>query len=266
MTLIGSLTRLGSLSRRLLAGAGAVTLCVLAAVVAGGANADGRDSAAPTPAPGGLPAPAPAPGPASAPEASSAASAAPARFAAAGPGPSGPGGGGPPRSDRAWPVAGARGGRPLLVRAWRPPPVPWAAGHRGVDLVARPGQPVRAAAPGTVSFAGTVAGRGVVAVKHAGTGEPPLRTTYEPVDAVVKEGDEVAAGQVIGTLQAGPFLSHCLKGAGGATGSGGCLHWGLLRGKIYLDPMSLLPPWMLRRPPSRLLPLSGGAGTAVISP
>ncbi|RKN76615.1 M23 family metallopeptidase [Streptomyces klenkii] len=264
MTLIGSLTRLGSLSRRLLAGAGAVTLCVLAAVVAGSANADARDSAAPAPAPGGVPAPAPAPGPASAPEASAAV--APARFAAVGPGPSGPGGSGPPPGDRAWPVAGARGGRPLLVRAWRPPPVPWAAGHRGVDLVARPGQPVRAAAPGTVSFAGTVAGRGVVAVKHAGTGEPPLRTTYEPVDAVVKEGDEVSAGQVIGTLQAGPFLSHCLKGAGGAAGSGGCLHWGLLRGKIYLDPMSLLPPWMLRRPPSRLLPLSGGAGTAVISP
>ncbi|PSJ26316.1 hypothetical protein B7P34_23615, partial [Streptosporangium nondiastaticum] len=163
-------------------------------------------------------------------------------------------------------VAGARGGRPLLVRVWRPPPVPWAAGHRGVDLVARPGQAVRAAAPGTVSFAGTVAGRGVVSVKHPGTGDPPLRTTYEPVDAVVKEGDEVAAGQVIGTLQAGPFLSHCLKGTGGAAGSGACLHWGLLRGKIYLDPLSLLPPWMLRRPPSRLLPLSGGSGTAVVSP
>ncbi len=144
--------------------------------------------------------------------------------------------------------------------------MPWAAGHRGVDLVARPGQAVRAAAPGVVSFAGTVAGRGVVAVKHAGTGEPPLRTTYEPVDAMVKEGDEVTAGQVIGTLQAGPFLSHCLKGAGGAAGSGACLHWGLLRGKIYLDPLSLLPPWMLRRPPSRLLPLSGGAGTAAVSP
>ncbi|MEH6376095.1 M23 family metallopeptidase, partial [Streptomyces sp. KLMMK] len=152
-------------------------------------------------------------------------------------------------------VSGSRGGRPLLVRAWRPPPVPWAAGHRGVDLVARAGQPVRAAAPGTVSFAGTVAGRGVVSVQHPGTGEPPLRTTYEPVQAMVEEGDQVAAGQVIGTLQAGPF--HC---------SGGCLHWGLLRGRVYLDPLSLLPPWMLRRPPSRLLPLSGGPGPAVVSP
>ncbi|MCF3105870.1 M23 family metallopeptidase [Streptomyces roseoverticillatus] len=254
MTLIGSLTRLGSFTRRLLAGAGAVTLCVLAAAVAGGTTTGARASAAPAP----VPAPAPA--------ASAAVPAASARFTAAGPGPAGPGGGGPERGDRAWPVAGARGGRPLLVRVWRPPPVPWAAGHRGVDLVARPGQAVRAAAPGTVSFAGTVAGRGVVAVKHAGTGDPPLRTTYEPVNAVVKEGDEVAAGQVIGTLQAGPSLSHCLKGAGGASGSGACLHWGLLRGKIYLDPLSLLPPWMLRRPPSRLLPLVGGAGTAVVSP
>ncbi|MGK5544238.1 M23 family metallopeptidase [Streptomyces sp. URMC 127] len=262
MALIGSFARLGSFTRRLLAGAGAVTLCVLAAAVTGGTAASARASAAaaPPPAPPPVPVPAPASAEAAVPPVAS------AGRAAAGPGPSGQGGGGPQRGDRAWPVAGARGGRPLLVRAWRPPPVPWAAGHRGVDLVARPGQPVRAAAPGTVSFAGTVAGRGVVAVKHAGTGEPPLRTTYEPVNALVKVGDEVAAGQVIGTLQAGTSLSHCLKGPGGAAGSTGCLHWGLLRGKIYLDPLSMLPPWMLRRPPSRLLPLTGGAGTAAVSP
>ncbi|MFF7727588.1 M23 family metallopeptidase [Streptomyces sp. NPDC008001] len=247
MTLIGSLTRFGSFTR-LLAGAGAVTLCVLAAAFAGGATAGAKPSAAPAPVP------APPPG------TYAAAPAGPARSPAAEPRPSGPSGssgpagGGPDRGDRAWPVAGGRGGRPLLMRAWRPPPVPWAAGHRGVDLVARAGQPVRAAAPGTVSFAGTVAGRGVVAVTHPGTGEPPLRTTYEPVDALVKQGDQVAAGQVIGTLQAGS--SHC---------SGGCLHWGLLRGKIYLDPLSMLPPWMLRRPPSRLLPMSGGTGTAAVS-
>ncbi|MFI1973106.1 hypothetical protein BLA24_23240 [Streptomyces cinnamoneus] len=152
-------------------------------------------------------------------------------------------------ADRSWPVAGARGPRPLVVGAWDPPPVRWAAGHRGVDLAARPGTPVRAAAPGRVSFAGTVAGLGVVSVELG----PGLRTTYEPVRATVREGDRVAAGDVVGVLQAG-VLPHCRGGAGGA--SAGCLHWGLRRGEVYLDPLSLLPAWMLRRPPSRLLPLT----------
>ncbi len=178
--------------------------------------------------------------------------------AVSGPAPPGPGPARPgpavPGGDRAWPVAGSRGARPLVLRAWEPPPAPWAAGHRGVDLEARPGALVRAAAPGTVSFAGTVAGRGVVSVELAGTGDPPLRTTYEPVRATVGEGRAVAAGEVVGVLEAGP--AHC---------AAGCLHWGLRRGAVYLDPLSLLPPWMLRRPPSRLLPLSGplGAGGAV---
>ncbi|MEV5240236.1 M23 family metallopeptidase [Streptomyces cinnamoneus] len=166
-----------------------------------------------------------------------------------GPSPHGPGSQGP-AAGRSWPLAP----RPPVLRTWRPPPAPWAAGHRGVDLGAPPGSPVRAAASGTVSFAGTVAGRGVVAVELTGTGSPPLRTTYEPVRATVREGDRVAAGAVLGVLEAGP--SHC-----GATT---CLHWGLRRGDAYLDPLTLLPPWMLRRPPSRLLPLTNGhPGTAI---
>ncbi|MFI9205922.1 M23 family metallopeptidase [Streptomyces sp. NPDC053048] len=163
--------------------------------------------------------------------------------AAPGPGPRGP------DRDRAWPVAGTTDPRPLVARAWEPPPAPWAAGHRGVDLTAPPGQPVRAAAPGTVSFAGTVAGRGVISIELTGTGDPPLRTTYEPVRATARPGDRVAAGDVIGVLEAS--RTHC---------TGGCLHWGLRRGDTYLDPLSLLPPWMLRRGPSRLLPLSGPLG------
>ncbi|MEU7043023.1 peptidoglycan DD-metalloendopeptidase family protein [Streptomyces varsoviensis] len=149
---------------------------------------------------------------------------------------------------RAWPVTGNGGApRPLVVRAWEPPPAPWAAGHRGVDLAARSGQAVRAAGAGKVSFAGKVAGRGVLSIELSGTGSPPLRTTYEPVRATVHAGDRVAAGQPVGALLPGP--SHC-----GATA---CLHWGLLRGHRYLDPLSLLPPDMLGSGHSRLLPIFG---------
>lgn len=151
----------------------------------------------------------------------------------------------PGNGGRSWPVAGPEGAaRPSVLRAWRPPPAPWAAGHRGVDLAARAGQPVRAAAAGRVSFAGPVAGRGVLTIELSGTGAPPLRTSYEPVRAAVLKGARVAAGQVVGVVEAGPF--HCPPG---------CLHWGLRRGDRYLDPLSLLPPSMLRGSPSRLLPV-----------
>ncbi|MEE1761526.1 M23 family metallopeptidase [Streptomyces sp. SP18BB07] len=147
-----------------------------------------------------------------------------------------------PAVARVWPV----GLRPLVARAWEPPPTPYARGHRGVDLAAPPGSPVRAVAPGRVAFAGRVAGRGVVSIELTGTGDPPLRTTYEPVRTSAKKGDEVTAGTPMGTLEAAP--SHCPTA---------CLHWGLRRGDTYLDPLALLPPWLLRRGPSRLLPVPG---------
>lgn len=141
---------------------------------------------------------------------------------------------------RLWPV----GTRPSVLRAWQPPATPYGRGHRGVDLAAAPGAPVRSVAPGRVSFAGRVAGRGAVAVELAGTGDPPLRTTFTLVRATVRKGDEVAAGEVLGTLEADG--SHCPTS---------CLHWGLLRDRTYLDPLSLLPSWLLHRAPSRLLPV-----------
>ncbi|CAL9597154.1 hypothetical protein SUDANB176_05356 [Streptomyces sp. enrichment culture] len=152
------------------------------------------------------------------------------------------GDGGTPAVARAWPV----GVRPRVLRGWEPPATVYGRGHRGVDLAAAPGTPVRAVAAGRVSFAGRVAGRGVVSVELADTGDPPLRTTHEPVRASVDEGDEVAAGEVIGTVE--PTGSHC---------TAPCVHWGLLRGDVYLDPLTLLPPWLLRGGPPRLLPVLG---------
>ncbi|MFE0452514.1 peptidoglycan DD-metalloendopeptidase family protein [Streptomyces sp. NPDC058914] len=166
-----------------------------------------------------------------------------ASFARAAPAPPAPAAPPPPAPvpaiGRSWPV----GTRPAVLRGWEPPATVYARGHRGVDLEAPAGSPVRAVTGGRVSFAGRVAGRGVVSVELTGT---DLRTTYEPVTASVRKGDEVAAGEPVGTVEA--TGSHCA-----AT----CVHWGLLRGEAYLDPLSLLPPWLLRRGPSRLLPVLG---------
>ncbi|MGW2026478.1 murein hydrolase activator EnvC family protein [Streptomyces decoyicus] len=169
-----------------------------------------------------------------------------------------PPGAGPPGEDRAWPVGGTTGVGPTVVRGWEPPPSPWAAGHRGVDLAAPAGAVVRAAAPGRVAYAGTVAGRGVLTIEVSHSGRPPLRTTYEPVRPTARKGERVTAGQPVAVLQRGPF--HCRAP---------CLHWGLRRGKTYLDPLSLLPRSMLRGGPSRLLPVFGvpvPAGGRVVAP
>ncbi|MFF7404875.1 peptidoglycan DD-metalloendopeptidase family protein [Streptomyces murinus] len=148
---------------------------------------------------------------------------------------------GVPAIARVWPV----GVRPSVLRGWEPPATPYGPGHRGVDLAAAPGSPVRAVAAGRVAFAGRVAGRGVVTVELAGTG---LRTTYEPVRPSVEEGAEVGAGDVVGVVAA--TGAHC--------GASACVHWGLLQGGTYLNPLSLLPPWLLGRGPSRLLPVLTG--------
>jgi murein DD-endopeptidase MepM/ murein hydrolase activator NlpD len=112
-----------------------------------------------------------------------------------------------------------------VVRHFDPPAQPWLPGHRGVDLRTTQGAVVRAAGDGRVAFAGTLAGRGVITIDHGG-----LRTTYEPVDPLAVVGDQVHAGEAIGTVGTG--TGHC--------GSGRCLHLGLRRGREYLDPMLLL--------------------------
>lgn len=118
-----------------------------------------------------------------------------------------------------WPLAG-----PVVVlKGFDPPATPWGKGHRGVDLQAAVGDPVLAAAAGRVTFAGRLAGRGVVVVDHGS-----VRTTYEPVDASLRVGARVRAGDVLGRLSSG---AHC--------GPQACLHWGLRQSERYLDPLAL---------------------------
>lgn len=116
--------------------------------------------------------------------------------------------------------------RPAVVRPFHAPPTTWGAGHRGVDLTASVGQPVLSAGAGQVVFVGRIAGRGVMVIRHQGG----LRSTYEPVLATVLVGTVVAAGTPVGRLTAEP--GHCAPAS--------CLHWGVLRGRQYLDPLTLL--------------------------
>ncbi|WP_375422918.1 peptidoglycan DD-metalloendopeptidase family protein [uncultured Friedmanniella sp.] len=118
-----------------------------------------------------------------------------------------------------WPLSAS----PQVLRGFEPPLTRYGAGHRGVDLAAARGTPVLAAADGTVTFAGPVAGRGVVVVDHGA-----VRTTYEPVAAQVSVGQRVRAGAPLGVLSGG---SHCARS---------CLHWGLRAGEEYLNPLLLL--------------------------
>ena len=124
-----------------------------------------------------------------------------------------------------WPIRP----RPPVLRPFRAPPSPYAAGHRGLDLAAADGVLVLAVEGGTVTHAGVVAGRGTVSVAHSGG----LTSTYEPVDPVVAAGAVLSAGDVLGTVRArdGPAL-HC--------GARVCLHLGARRAATYLDPYPLL--------------------------
>ena len=128
-----------------------------------------------------------------------------------------------------WPIAGA----PVVQRGFDPPNVVWASGHRGIDIAAQSGEPILAAARGTVAFAGSIAGKPVVTIDHGS-----VRTTYEPVASKLGTGERVALGQVIGEL-----------GIGGHCGNRG-LHWGLREGRRYLDPLLLLGSRADSDPPS----------------
>lgn len=99
---------------------------------------------------------------------------------------------GPRRAPRAW----ADGGPPpvpgAVLAAFAPPAQRWLVGHRGVDLAAGPGDPVRSATAGVVVFAGMVAGTPTVSVQLP----DGRRTTHQPVLATVTAGQPVAAGQI----------------------------------------------------------------------
>ena len=130
-----------------------------------------------------------------------------------------------------------------IVDPFRPPPAPWLAGNRGIEFRTQPGTLVRAMGPGVVTFAGRVAGRRWVTIRHP----DGLRSSLGPLlVVVVEEGDHLRSGAVVGR-------------------AGDRLHLGLRRGRSYLDPsrywgrivghrrVVLLPIRSLRRGPTHVL-------------
>ena len=111
-----------------------------------------------------------------------------------------------------------------VVSPFRAPPTPYAAGHRGIDVQVEPGAAIVAPADGVVSFAGSVAGRGVVSIDH-GAG---VVSAIEPVDGVVAAGTPVAAGDLIGTVA---FGGHC---------EARCVHFGVRVHGEYVSPFLFL--------------------------
>jgi murein DD-endopeptidase MepM/ murein hydrolase activator NlpD len=118
------------------------------------------------------------------------------------------------------PVAGQ------VQRPFEQPDGPYGRGHRGADLVARRSERVRAAMPGTVRFAGPVAGELWITVTHA----DGLETTYGGVSSTVEVGERVAIGQPIGRVRVG--RRH--------------LDWGARLHGAYVDPLGLLTGWRVR--------------------
>ena len=134
------------------------------------------------------------------------------------------------RAVLAWPVA-----EPVeVLRGFDGPAQPWLPGHRGVDLKASAYESLLAPGDGTISFAGTVAGKQVVSIRCRN-----LTLTFEPAVTDRSVGAQVKRGEPFATV--GEESDHC---------DGPCVHWGVRRGKqAYLDPQDLVMPWRIALKP-----------------
>lgn len=112
-----------------------------------------------------------------------------------------------------------------VLKRFDPPEQPWLAGHRGIDLAGEVGSEIYAANSGTVVFASFLVNRPVISIDHS----DGLRSTYEPVQSIVKTGDKVKKGQLIGHLLSGHSNHYT------------ALHFGIRNGKTdYIDPLKML--------------------------
>lgn len=116
-----------------------------------------------------------------------------------------------------WPVQGTH----TVISDYQAPLNPYSAGHRGIDIVAKPGDPVYAPDDGVIHFAGTVVDRGVLSIDHG-----KFHSSFEPIDTDVHQGQIVHRGQQIGIVASS---NHCT-----------CLHLGARQDDNYLSPLALL--------------------------
>ena len=119
-----------------------------------------------------------------------------------------------------WPVD-----EPQVVRPFEAPETAWSSGHRGVDLAAPPGTQLIAPASGTITFAGQVAGKSVVSIRHTDT-----ISSFEPAQTDLPVGTAVLKGEAFAVVQGGS--DHCFET---------CVHWGVRSGEdTYVDPEALV--------------------------
>lgn len=134
-----------------------------------------------------------------------------------------------------WPVAGP------VLRPFALADDPYAGGqHRGVDIGAEPGSPVRAPAAGTVSFAGTVPGGGKTITIRTDDGWAVTLLQLGEIaalrGAVVDEGAVIAvSGPSVDAVTNEPHVHLGIRVAADPNG--------------YVDPLTLLPPIEAEPPP-----------------
>ena len=122
-----------------------------------------------------------------------------------------------------------------VIDPFRPPENPYGPGNRGVEYDTEPGDVVRAAASGTVVFAGAVAGALHVTVDHGGG----VVSSYSYLQRIsVRDGTYVEVGAVIGI-------------------AGERLHFGVRVDGSYTDPDSFIG---VRRVRVRLVPMRSWRG------
>lgn len=110
-----------------------------------------------------------------------------------------------------------------IIEAFDPPREAWLQGHRGIDVLAVSGEPLRAPTAGVIRFRGSVAGTATVSIETASG----FVVSFQPATSDLEKGEGFASGAEIGTVGAG---THCDRP---------CLHvgvWPVASDRRYVDP------------------------------
>lgn len=112
-----------------------------------------------------------------------------------------------------------------VLQEYDAPVLNWNPGHRGIDIAAAQGTPLIAPADGVISFAGTVAKKSVVSIRHS-----EMIFTFEPAQTSLAVGTQIKQGETFGYVQG--ESNHCEQS---------CVHWGVKNSiEQYFNPLLLL--------------------------